>query len=289
MVCIGCGQLTWRDVDAETVMQEIALSGYDGAPGGLDLERPADEVAAWFETFSLAPAPPYLGARFWDPNEEEGLLAQAAPFARYVRALGCSELYVAATGMEYVAPFGKTRRDLAGHVGPGDAMTAAEFAQFGKVLGRFADATLAEGVTSCFHPHVGTVIETASELETLLAAVETDAVGLGLDTGHIAWAGDDPVETCLRYVDRVKTMHLKDVNGEVRAEGAAAGWTYGEFTAAGVFIELGEGMVDFPVILTALRDKGFDGWLIVETDVTMKASALESATISRQYLTTLGL
>lgn len=289
MVLIGCGQLTWKDVEADTVMQEIALAGYDGAPGPLRLDRPVEEAVAWFDTFALKPAPSYFAARFWDPAEGAGILGQAASIARYVRGLGCTELYVAATGMDHVAPSGKTRRDLAGHVGPEDAMTVAEFAQFGKALGQFADATQAEGVASCFHPHVGTVIETAAELETLLGEVETDALSLGLDTGHIAWAGDDPVETCLRHLDRVKTLHLKDVNGEVRAEGAAAGWSYGEFTAAGVFAELGEGMVDFPVILTALRDTGFDGWLIVETDVTMKPSPLESATISRRYLTTLGL
>jgi len=79
------------------------------------------------------------------------------------------------------------------------------------------------------------------------------------------------------------------VNNDVRRQGVSAGWSYGQFTEAGVFAELGEGMVDFPVILTALANTGFDGWLIVETDVTMKPSPLESATISRHYLTTLGL
>lgn len=289
MVLIGCGQLTWKNVSADTVMEEIALSGYDGAPGPLSLDRPVDEVVAWFGTFAMKPAPPYFAARFWDLAEEAGILDKASGIARYVRGLGCTELYVAATGMEHIAASGATRRDLAGQVGPGDALTTEEFSQFGKVLGAFADATSAEGVASCFHPHVGTVIETAAELGTLLAAAETDTLYLGLDTGHIAWAGDDPVQVCLQHLPRVKTLHLKDVNNDVRRQGVSAGWSYGQFTEAGVFAELGEGMVDFPVILTALAKTGFDGWLIVETDVTMKPSPLESATISRQYLTTLGL
>lgn len=289
MVLIGCGQLTWKNVDPATVMQEIALAGYDGAPGPLSLDQPVEEVVAWFGTFGLKPAPPYYSARFWDPAEEAGILGDAPAIARYVCGLGCTELYVAATGMDHVAPSESMRRDLAGHVRPEDAMTPEQFTQFGKALGAFAEATSAEGVASCFHPHVGTVIETAAELETLLASVEPGALALGLDTGHIAWAGDDPVQVCLHHLPRVKTLHLKDVNRDIREQGVAAGWSYGQFTAAGVFAELGEGMVDFPVILTALRDTGFNGWLIVETDVTMKPTPLESATISRHYLTTLGL
>lgn len=289
MVLIGCGQLTWKAVDAGTVMREIAQAGYHGAPGPLSLDRPVAEVVAWFGEFGLKSAPSYFSARFWDPAEEVDILRQAPEVARYVRGLGCTELYVAATGMEHVAPSGKTRRDLAGHVRPEDAMSGEQFDQFGKVLGAFADATMAEGVTSCFHPHVGTVIETAAELESLLGTVGTDALHLGLDTGHVAWAGDDPVAVCLRYLDRVRTLHLKDVNRAVRERGVAAAWSYGQFTEAGVFAELGEGMVYFPAILTPLLDTGFDVWLIVETDVTMKPTPLESATISRQYLASLGL
>ncbi len=289
MVLIGCGQLTWTNVDAGTVMEEIALAGYDGAPGSLNLDKSAQDIVAWFDTFGLKPAPPYFAARFWDPAEEASILEHASAMARHVRGLGCTELYVAATGMEYVTSSGVTRRDRAGQVTSDDAMTPEQFAQFGKVLGLFANAVHAEGVAACFHPHVGTVLETAAELETLLAHVKTDTLYLGLDTGHIAWAGDDPVEVCLQYLPQVRTLHLKDVNRDVRQQGIDAGWSYGQFTAAGVFAELGEGMVDFPVILTALADTGFDGWLIVETDVTMKLTPLESATISRHYLNTLGL
>lgn len=289
MVQLGCGQLTWKNVEPDAVMREIASAGYDGAPGPLSLDRPAPEVIEWFGSFGLTPAPPYFSGRFWSPDEEQGILGAATGVARYVRELGLSELYVAATGMEQVAPSGRTRRDVAGQVTAADAMTDEQFAQFARVLGAFADATLAEGVASCFHPHVGTVIETADELNRLLSLVSTDALYLGLDTGHTAWAGDDAVETCLAHLDRIRTLHLKDVNGEIRQKGVANGWSYNQFAEAGVFAELGEGVVDFPAILTPLLDRGFDGWLIVETDITMKATPLESAVISRNYLKSLGL
>jgi inosose dehydratase len=286
---IGCGQLTWKNVEPNQVMADIAASGYDGAPGSLsDARSPAEEIA-WFAEFGLVPAPPYFSARWWDPAEENEILSAAQRVASRTRELGCNVLYVAATGMDHIAPSGRSRRDAAGKVTAADAMTPAEYAQFGKVLSSFADATAAEGVTSSFHPHVGTVIETATELTTLLEHVTTNALALGLDTGHIAWAGDDPVAVCNAYVDRIATLHLKDVNDTVRRQGVAADWSYAAFTEAGVFAELGEGMVDFPAILDPLFASGFDGWLIVETDITMKPTARESAEISRAYLRSIGL
>lgn len=289
MVLIGCGQLTWKGFSADDVMREIAAAGYDGAPGATQSDQSPEEMIAWFGRFGLQPAPPYYSARFWLPEEEERILAEAASVAQFVRELGCDCLYVAATGMEHVAPCGKTRRDLAGKVTTADAMSDEEFAQFGRVVGLFAEATLAEGVTSCFHNHVGTLIETAAELARMLDHVGTDALALGLDTGHIAWAGDDATAVCLEYMDRIATLHLKDVNDTIRRQGIAEDWTYSQFAEAGVFAELGEGMVDFPSILTPLLERGFDGWLIVETDITMKPTALESAEISREYLRSIGL
>jgi inosose dehydratase len=289
MTLIGCGQLTWTNVDSDQVMREIRDAGYDGAPGPLTLDRPAHEVVEWFAGFGLQPAPPYFAARFWDVADEADILAAARPVARYVRDLGCEDLYVAASGMEHPAPSGRTRRYAAGKVRPEDGMTGDELAQFAKALGAFAEATRAEGVASCFHNHVGTVVETAAELDRLLDSVDTDALWLGLDTGHSAWAGDNAVDVCARFRDRIRTLHLKDVDDAVRRRGVEAGWIYGQFTEAGVFAELGEGMVDFPAILTPLFDAGFDNWLIVETDVTMKPSAFESARISREYLASLGL
>ena len=144
-------------------------------------------------------------------------------------------------------------------------------------------------VSTCFHNHVGTVIETADELDPLLARADEAAVFLGLDTGHLAWAGADAAAICRQYTGRITTLHLKDVDDAVRREGAAAGWDYGTFTSRGIFAELGEGSVDFPAILADLEARDFDGWLIVETDVTQKPTALESATISRDYLRGFGL
>ena len=53
--------------------------------------------------------------------------------------------------------------------------------------------------------------------------------------------------------------------------------------------ESGQGIVDVPAILAIMQERDFSGWMIVETDVTQRPTALESAQISRDYLRSLGV
>lgn len=284
---IGCGQITWKNVSETAALEDIAAAGYAGSPPKLTIERPAEETIAFYARYGLAPAPCYFGASFWRPEERDTILRDARRYARFVHDLGCTEIYLAAHG-DYETRGGQTRLQTAGKVGPEDSLSDEEFAQCAGVINEVAAITLAEGVRGCFHNHVGTVIETAEELDRLMSLVD-DRVFLGIDTGHLAWAGADVPAVCRRYADRIKTMHLKDIDEGVRRQGRAAGWDYRTFSDKGIFAELGEGSVDFPAILGILNGAEFAGWLIAETDVTQKPSARESATISRNYLRGLGL
>lgn len=289
---IGCGQITWsRDTPEEKVLAEIAQAGYDGAPahskGGT---RSAQETIALYARHGLKPAPGYLGADFWRADQQADILARAREYARFAREVGCTELYLGAGGFgSYIAASGKSRAQVSGHAGPQDGLAESEWQQLAECLNRVGEITLKEGVYSCFHNHVGSVIETLDEIERMLALVDPELVFLGPDTGHLAWAGVDSVNFCRRYAGRIKTIHVKDVHADVVEQGVAEAWDYDTFVDHGLFAELGEGCVDLTGVFDALREAGFAGWVIVETDVTRKATALESATVSREYLKSLGI
>ncbi len=284
-VLIGCGQITWRNVAEEQTLAEIAQAGYAGAPAVSKGGRSPQETTDLYARFGLKPAPGYFAADFWRTEQEGEILDNARAFARYTRALELTEMYVATGGFTtYVTRRGLTRAQVSGHVRPEDGMNDAEWRQFTHTLTRVGEITLEEGVASCFHNHVGSVIETREEMDRLLAGVDRAAVFLGPDTGHLAWAGADPVAFCRDYAASIKTIHLKDVNQAVLNQGAPAGWDYRTFSEHGIWSELGTGFVDFPAIFASLEGVGFSGWLIVETDVTQLPSALESAIISRNYL-----
>ena len=295
---VGCGQITWikftsngaeRLASEAQVLTEIAQAGYDGAPASPEPSHTAQETIAFYSHYGLRPAPGYIGTAFWKKERRDEILERVRQHATFSRAVGCTELYVAPGGFDYVTHSGRTRRELAGHVRPEDSLTDEEFKIFAETLNLVGEITLAEGVRSCFHNHVGTVIETREEIDRLLTLTDPALVFLGPDTGHLAWAGADPVAFCRDYAKRIKTLHLKDINCQVRDRGRDAAWDYDTFSQQGIFIELGEGCVSFPAIFDILSAEDFSGWLIVETDVTQKPTALESVTRSRAYLRSIGV
>ena len=290
-ISIACGQLTWGPkIPEEQVLAEIAQAGYDGAPVGLRAGRTAVETLAMLERHGLRPAPGYLRAAFWEPKHQTEILDLAEQMAGFHQALGLTEMYVAAAGFDsYTGRSGRTRSQASGHVTAADGMADGEYKQFAQTLNQVGAITLSRGVRSCFHNHVGSTIETRQEVDRLFALVDSDLVFQGPDIGHLVWAGVDPLQFCRDYAASIKTLHVKDINPDVLEEGVARGWDYAAFSAHGIFAELGEGCVDFPALFSALSEAGFAGWVVVETDVTQKATALESAIISREYLRGIGL
>ena len=58
----------------------------------------------------------------------------------------------------------------------------------------------------------------------------------------------------------------------------------------GVFSELGQGGVDFPTVVSTLRELAYQGWMVIEQDVLPgMGSPKESAARNREYLHRLGL
>src|SRR5207244_2596763 len=119
------------------------------------------------------------------------------------------------------------------------------------------------GVTACFHNHAGSYVETRDEFDKLLTLADPDLVAIGLDTGHLAYAGGDGAAFARDYAPRIKALHLKDVFPRVLAEARERRLGYHEAQANGLWAELGEGVVDFPGMFEALRGAGFAGWAIV--------------------------
>jgi inosose dehydratase len=152
---------------------------------------------------------------------------------------------------------------------------------------RVADET---GLRTVFHHHCATFVETPAEIDALMTRTDPALVGLCLDTGHAAFGGGDPVAIASRWRDRIWHVHLKDCDAAIRARAAAEGWDYQQSVRAGVFCELGHGAVDFPAVLSLLREIRYDGWLVVEQDVLPSmGTPLESAARNRNYLRSLGL
>lgn len=97
---------------------------------------------------------------------------------------------------------------------------------------------------------------------------------------------------CIReYGERVRYLHLKDCDPGIRKMAIDERMDYFAATAAGVFCELGKGEVDFPGVIQAMENLGYDGWAVVEQDVLVDDldAPRQSARRNREYLRGLGL
>ena len=116
------------------------------------------------------------------------------------------------------------------------------------------------GLTLALHPHAGTQVETAADVERMLELTE---VGWCLDTGHLLIGGVDPAEFARRHRERVVHVHLKDVDMAV----ARRGLSLVQAVQAGLFRPLGDGDVRVDEVLDGLD--GYGRWLVLEQDTAL--------------------
>ncbi len=132
-------------------------------------------------------------------------------------------------------------------------------------LTRFARHTLARGVRLAYHHHMGAYVETPGDVDRLMSLVG-DEVGLLFDSGHMNFAGGDPVAMLGKHIGRVCHVHCKDVRPEVIRLARNRDWSFLESVVNGAFTVPGDGAIDFDRILGLLAANDYDGWLVVEAE-----------------------
>lgn len=153
-------------------------------------------------------------------------------------------------------------------------------------LDRALDVAAAVGVVATLHPHLGTVVESPSAVERVVAG---SRIGLCLDAGHFTLGGGDPVQLVQDHADRIVHAHLKDVSLDVAARVRAGEISYRDGVQQGMYRALGEGDARIPEIVAALRDAGYDGWYVLEQDTVVETEAdaeraLENARRSVEFI-----
>lgn len=284
---LGINQLLWANddvpdltppIDPLTILDEIARLGFRGSQLGSTFPR-GDVLRSALRARGLRIAEVYACL----PCGPDGPTAEA-------RATGIDKLRELhdADGDVFVAalpltPDRVTRAARATE--PGVAtLSDAGLDRLARLLEDLAAEARDLGHSLAFHPHVGTYVETTVETERLMEATDPDLVGLCLDVGHWTLAGGDAVAAIDRYGQRIRHVHLKDVDAGV-AERMRSGEVADFVTGlrARIFTELGNGELDLPAVLDALDRHGYRGWLIVEHDTSWRPAA-ESAAISRAVL-----
>jgi inosose dehydratase/3D-(3,5/4)-trihydroxycyclohexane-1,2-dione acylhydrolase (decyclizing) len=292
MIRIGTNPIGWSnddlrelggDTSLETCLSEARQAGYAGIELGHKFPRRAETLRPLLATHGLDLVSGWYSAslRTQTVNAEHAALR---PHLDLLKAMGCAVLVFAETS-------GAVHGDRATPLSRGPVMADSEWHAFAAKLTDLADAVAAEGVALAYHHHMGTVVQSAADIDRLMA-MTGPSVKLLLDTGHATFAGADPVALARRHHARVAHVHCKDVRPAIMREAQGNDWSFLDSVVAGVFTVPGDCSVDFPAVLRELP--GYNGWLVVEAEQDpLKAHPLTYARMGyanlRRFATDAGL
>ncbi|MCG8157217.1 TIM barrel protein [Brenneria goodwinii] len=156
-------------------------------------------------------------------------------------------------------------------------LSAAEWTTFFANLDRLVKAAKKRNITPTLHHHMGTIIQTADEIDRLLTHSE---IGLCLDTGHAMIAGIHPIDLAKKYGSRINFVHLKDVNNAVAKRVQKGELMYMDALSKGIFHPLGSGEAQIGEIVMALEEAGYRGWYVMEQDAILASEDDLAATFN---------
>ncbi|MEK7396643.1 MAG: sugar phosphate isomerase/epimerase [Candidatus Poribacteria bacterium] len=222
--------------DLPGVLKEIADAGYAGIEAGPSPD--ASAMKKLLDSFGLKLAGIHTGYGGFD-NLKESIA--------YLKAMN-SNLYM-------ISGVGDTSKGIKAYED-----TAKVFNEVGRKCHE-------EGIKFCYHNHSWEFqkYDGVVALDRLYELTDPKYVHLCVDVYWVQHGGQSPVEFLKKNLDRVATVHLKDM-----------------FPDKG-FAEVGSGIIDFPGIKEVLKAKKDLEWVVVEQDNT-KRTPKESATMSRSYL-----
>ncbi|NHT76833.1 sugar phosphate isomerase/epimerase [Rhizobiaceae bacterium CRRU44] len=175
--------------------------------------------------------------------------------------------------VDFVARFPGALVSLGSATSVSDAPREDGFGVASEIYNKASDIGRAAGVTVAVHPssHHRTLLYTRSDYDEIFSRLDPQ-VGWVPDTGHILRGGQVMAETLTAFQDRIRYVHLKDVD------------------AAGDWAMLGAGVCDIAdVIDIASQAPHFNGWIVVEEESEEAGKDPASAVrVNRETLSRMG-
>ena len=140
-----------------------------------------------------------------------------------------------------------------------------EWRTFGERMTEVAEFIESHGLRLAYHHHLGTVVESAEELDRFLENTGS-SVGLTLDTGHASLGGFDAVSVLKQVPERIAHVHCKDVRRSVFETILNENSSFLDGVLRGMFTVPGDGDLEFQPLFDALSKMNYSGWVIVEAE-----------------------
>jgi inosose dehydratase len=284
MVRIGINPLTWTNDDLpelgeqnslETCLTEAKLAGYEGVELGRKFPREANVLGPILKKHDLNLVSGWYSGRLLErPVEDEVKALQ--PHLTLLKTLGAKTMVFCEVSRcvhgDRKIPLSKRPK-----------LAEQEWAPFSRNLDQVAAYLNDQGVRMAYHHHMGTVIQAEDEVDRMMDS--TRNVGLLLDSGHLTFAGGDPLRALKRHAKRIVHVHCKDIRKDKLAQARKKDMSFLDAVLGDVFAVPGDGSIDFDPLLKELSSHKYSGWLVVEADQDpAKAHPLTHARIGHDCL-----
>lgn len=261
----------------EQCVSEMALAGYTGTEVGNKYPRDPEVLRKALEMRGLRVASAwtsvFLTTKPFEETEKD-FIAQRD----FLKAMGADVIVVAEQGHSIQGLDKPVFDDK-------PVFTDEEWDRLTSGLERLGELAAETGQRIVYHHHMGTGVQTEEEIDRLMAGTDPEKVSLLLDTGHLTFAGVDPMVIADRYFDRIGHVHLKDIRPEVLEEVKKDKMSFLDGVRAGVFTVPGDGFVEIEPVVKKFADSDYEGWFVVEAEQDpAKANPLEYALRARKYI-----
>ena len=268
MILYGTNPIAWSndddhslgaDIPLEQCLSEAAEIGFDGIEKGHKMPGEAEALKRVLAPHGLKFISGWHSLNLLTRSIEEEAAALQGQLD-LLKAMGCTVCIVCETSN---AIHGRNEIPLnqSPQLGP------AAHGAFGKGVETLARQAADQGIDLVYHHHMGTVVETAEEIDRFMDATGPHTCLL-LDTGHALFGGADPAEVAHKHMGRVRHIHAKNVRDDIRQQVEREDLSFLEGVRRGVFTVPGdpEGCVAFEPVLEIAAAHHYSGWLVIEAE-----------------------
>ena len=265
-VKIGVSPISWtnddmpelgRDTTVEHCLQEGKQAGYSGFELGGKWPRETSILEPLFNKYNMDVVSSWFcGGLLKDSIEVE--IKRIMPHMQLLKDLGTDVIV-------YCEMDACVHGDISSPLSMRPTLSEDQWQDWTDKLNQLAKYTLSHGMQLAYHHHMGTIVQIEEEVDKLMAMTNKD-LGLVLDTGHLIYAGSDPLKVYEKYSDRVLHIHCKDVRGAALDDSLKADSSFLNSVLNGVFTVPGDGDFDFPGLFKMVSDNEYSGWIVVEAE-----------------------
>lgn len=274
----------WDLGDENTFQQcvsEMALAGFTGSEVGHKYPTDVKVLKHMLDVRGMTIASKWFSSFLVDKPYEE-VEAEFVKELEYLSAVGATAINISEQSGSIQGMLDKrVLKDKR-------VLNDEEWARLCEGLNKLGKLSLEKyGIRSCFHHHMGTVVQTVEETTRLMENTDPKYVFLCFDTGHFTFAGEDPVAMLEKFADRVGHVHLKNMRMPIVEKVKAEDWSFLKAVREGAFTVPGDpdGCVQFDDVFALLDKAGYEGWIMVEAEQDpAKANPFEYAKMARAYI-----